>query len=254
MNNNQFEGIDIGKVKALNEAGWESGEIAAEVGASSNDVEEALAYIKLNPDPEKEETQRPVLIVLSEDEVKNLCERAASIGAREAMKKLDSERKKEITKRADRRLYNTKLLLRNYRALKEYADNAIFSRDQMKVSAMEMLEAFMQGEDTDAKIESIRRSTERTVIMIDHIDSMIGIYEAFCEKSKDKNLEYRRYEVMKDMYISEPELSAEEIAQKQNMSTQNVYKDLRMAIERLSALIFGVDGMTYRTNPRGEKE
>ena len=254
MNNNQFEGIDVGKVKALHDAGWENWEVANEVGISSDTVEEALAYIKLNPEPDKEETPRPVLIVLSEDEIKKICERAASIGAKEAMKKLDSERKKEITRRADRRLYNTKLLLRNYRALKEYADNAIFSREQMQVSAMEMLEAFMQGEDTDAKIESIRRSTERTVIMIDHIDSMIGIYEAFCEKSKDKNLESRRCEVLKDMYISEPELSADEIAQKQNMSVQNVYKDLKMAIERVSALIFGVDGMTYRANPRGEKE
>ncbi|MCR5788636.1 MAG: hypothetical protein K6G83_01995 [Lachnospiraceae bacterium] len=186
--------------------------------------------------------------------MRKICDKAASIGAREAMKKLDQERKKEFSKRADRRLYNTRLLLRNYRALKEYAENAIFSRDQMNVSAMEMLEAFMQGEDTDAKIESIRRSTERTVIMIDHIDSMIGLYEAFCEKSRDKNLEYRRYEVLRDMYIAEPELSPEEIAAKQNMSKQNVYKDLRMALERISALIFGVDGMTYQAIPRGEKE
>jgi predicted DNA-binding protein YlxM (UPF0122 family) len=38
-------------------------------------------------------------------------------------------------------------------------------------------------------------------------------------------------------------MSAKEIAEKQNISTRNVYEDLKVAMERLSALIFGVDGL-----------
>ena len=41
-------------------------------------------------------------------------------------------------------------------------------------------------------------------------------------------------------------LSAKEIAEKQHMSKDNVYADLRVATERLTALIFGVDGLKVR--------
>ena len=102
----------------------------------------------------------------------------------------------------------------------------------------------MQGDDADVKIDSIKRSSERTAIMINHIDAMIGLYEAYCERSKDGSLERRRYEVLWDMYIADMELTAEEIAAKQNISKNSVYADLRIATERLTALIFGVDGMT----------
>lgn len=43
--------------------------------------------------------------------------------------------------------------------------------------------------------------------------------------------------------MAEPVLSVKEIAEKQNMSKENVYSDLKVAEERLTALIFGVDGL-----------
>ena len=38
-------------------------------------------------------------------------------------------------------------------------------------------------------------------------------------------------------------MTVKEIAKKWNMSKENVYSDLKIATERLSALIFGVDGL-----------
>lgn len=53
----------------------------------------------------------------------------------------------------------------------------------------------------------------------------------------------RRYEAVWDMYMADNTLSVKEIAEKQNISIRNVYDDIKVAIERLSALIFGVDGL-----------
>ena len=44
-------------------------------------------------------------------------------------------------------------------------------------------------------------------------------------------------------YIIEHPLTVKEIAKKWHMSKENVYSDLKNAIEKVSALIFGVDGL-----------
>ena len=72
---------------------------------------------------------------------------------------------------------------------------------------------------------------------------MFGLYETYCDKAPNRDVEMRRYEVVWDMYMAEQTLSAKEIAKKQNISSRNVYEDIRIATERLSALIFGVDGL-----------
>ena len=61
-----------------------------------------------------EERAEKVIIALTPEQLKDICANAAEIGAKEALKTYDQERKKEQGKRADRRLRNTKLLLRNY--------------------------------------------------------------------------------------------------------------------------------------------
>lgn len=181
-------------------------------------------------------------VTLSLEQLRELNSEAAAIGAKEALKAFEQERKKDYECRVDRRLRNTKLLLRNYRMLKKHAENSVFSREQMEESAQDILESMMDMYDNSLIIESIKRSATRTAIMISHIDAMLGIYEAYCEKSSSE-IEVRRYEVLRDMYLAEEPLAAKEIAAKQSISTRNVYEDIKIATERLSALLFGVDGL-----------
>ena len=186
------------------------------------------------------------ILLLTDTDLKHIYEQAAVIGAREAMKKYDNERKREHGKRTDKRLRNTKLLLRNYRMLKKHAENSVFSRMQMEESAFDILESMMSNHDNEVIINSIKESAARTAVMVSHIDTMLSLYAVFCEKSPNHDIEQRRYDVLWDMYMAEDTLSAKEIAEKQNMSKENVYKDIRVAIERLSALIFGVDGLNVQ--------
>lgn len=183
------------------------------------------------------------LVVLTHGQLKEIYENAAAIGAKEALKMFEQERKKEQGKRANRRLRNTKLLLRNYHMLKEHAENSVFGRTQMEESAIDILESMMSMYDNEVIIESIKRSATRTAVIVSHIETMFGLYEAYCGNAVNKEIEMRRYEVVWDMYMADNTLSAKEIAEKQNISTRNVYGDIKVAIERLSALIFGVDGL-----------
>lgn len=191
-------------------------------------------------------TDNGILVVLTHDQLKDIYEKAANIGANEALKTLKKEREKEQGKRANRRLRNTKLLLRNYHMLKEHAENSVFGRTQMEESALDILESMMSMYDNEVIIESIKRSATRTAVIVSHIETMFGLYGAYCGNAPNREIEMRRYEVVWDMYMADNTLSAKEIAEKQHMSKDNVYADLRVATERLTALIFGVDGLKVR--------
>lgn len=195
---------------------------------------------------DSQKTDGKILVTLTQDQLKDIYEKAASIGAKEAVKAFEQERKKEQGQRADRRLRNTKLLLRNYHMLKEHAENSVFGRTQMEESAADILESMMSIYNNDVIIESIKRSATRTAVIVSHIETMFGLYAAYCDKSQNREIDMRRYEVIWDMYMAKNTLSVKEIAEKQNLSKDSVYADLRIATERLTALIFGVDGLSVR--------
>ncbi len=183
------------------------------------------------------------MILLTQDQLRKIYENAASIGAKEALKVFEQERKKEYNKRADKRLRNTKLLLRNYHMLKQHAENSVFGRTQMEESALDILESMMSIYNDEVIIQSIKNSATRTAIIVSHIETMFGLYHSYCENSKSCEIDLRRYEVVWDIYMAEKTMSVKEVAEKQNMSKENVYADIKIAIERLTALIFGVDGL-----------
>lgn len=244
--------VDIDKIIALSKAGWRNERIAEEMGMEPDAVDRAISdYMeKEKKQSEKkragkadEKTRVPTIITLTADQLRDIYEKAAAIGAKEALKTFEQERKKEYSGRADRRLRNTKLLLRNYHMLKEHAEQSVFGRTQMEESALDILESMMSMYDNEVIIESIKRSATRTAVIVAHIDTMFGLYAAYCDRSPTRDIDMRRYEVVWDMYMAEPTLSVKEIAEKQNMSKENVYADIKVAVERLTALIFGVDGL-----------
>ena len=245
--------VDVGKAEALQEAGWKPEKIAEEMHIDLAVMEKAVSAKKTarkkkeTPMPEQEEkaeTERESLtVVLTYGQMQELNEKAAAAGAKEALKTLEQERKKERSQRTDRRIRNTKLLLRNYHMLKEHAEKSVFGRTQMEESALDILESMMSIYDNEVIIESIKRSATRTAVIVSHIETMFGLYAAYCEKSRNREIDTRRYEVVWDMYMAEHTMTAKEIAQKQHISKDTVYSDVRNSIERLIALIFGVDGL-----------
>ncbi|WP_019555217.1 sigma-70 family RNA polymerase sigma factor [Propionispira raffinosivorans] len=155
----------------------------------------------------------------------------------ETVRKHDAKQKKV---RHDRRLYNTRLLMKNYNALKEHCDNSVSTLDDDDVcnlSAIDILDN-IDNTDKDVYIESIRRSNIRTRIMVDHIDVMLELFNAYCKQTDNQ----RKFEIVVGYYLQGK--STKDLAEEQNIDIRTCQRDVKFAIEKLSALIFGIDGLS----------
>lgn len=164
-------------------------------------------------------------------------------GVKAALAEIEAEKQRQRTGRYDRRLRNTRLLLKNYRLLKKHVRGAVFDAQTVKESAVDILDGLDEvAYDQDLYIESIKRSQQRTMILLRHIDQMLRYYRIDCEESGVPEAT-RRYREIMAIYIEEPRRSAAEIGAQEQVATRTVWKDVRAAIPPLSALIFGVDSL-----------
>lgn len=166
---------------------------------------------------------------------------AAEAGAKAGIEAYEKRMKIAQAERADRRLRNTKLLLRNYRMFKEHCDNAVYEVEQLDESVYDILDT-LTGSDSTLFVESIKQSVARTVTIVKHIDVMLQLYETYCYRIGSPE-EDRRYRVIKALYIDENPPEIDELAEQENIAKRTIYKDIDSACERLSALIFGIDGI-----------
>ncbi len=169
--------------------------------------------------------------------------RGIEAGVRAAMDYLAEEKERARKSRYDRRLRNTRLLLKNYRSFKRHAQGAIFNIKQAKENPIDILDGLDSAMlDDNLYVEGIKKSQQRTIVILHHVDEMLRYYRISCEQSgKDEDM--RRYRVIMATYIDEPKISALEIAEKENIEARTVYKDISNAVKPISALIFGIDSI-----------
>lgn len=172
---------------------------------------------------------------------------AARAGAKSAIDTIEKERQNLIRGFYDRRLRNTKLLLQNYRALMKHYEEAIYDAtaltEEESMTAAEVFELMSQYVyDNDLYVESIKASAARTHIIMEHTNKMLGVYRAYCQQAKRRDLK-RHWRVIDTLYLSKQAVTAEEVAKRENIDKRTVYKDVDAACEVLTALIFGVDGL-----------
>lgn len=169
-----------------------------------------------------------------------LIKTATEIGIQVGMEYIRKEKEARRKDRYDRRLRNTKLLLREYRRLKTHCTDAIYEIQHNPIFLLDEIDEFEY--DDQRYINSIKESTERTATIISHVDKMLEIYRQICEMSKYPE-EQRRYSIIKAVYLDEEEKDIDDIADEHCINKRTVYKDINKAVESLSALIFGVDGL-----------
>lgn len=177
-------------------------------------------------------------------------EKGIAAGVKAATDRIEEERKKERKGRYDRRLHNTRLLLKNYRVLKHHVLDAVHTgaraNEVISENAVDILDDLesmgFRKVDDRLYIESIKRSQQRTRIIIEHIDEMLRYWRIDCEQSGREEA-LRRYRIVVDTYISDDQMTAEELAQREHIEKRTVYKDIKAAMRPLSALIFGIDGI-----------
>ncbi|GBG57779.1 hypothetical protein SPFL3102_01498 [Sporomusaceae bacterium FL31] len=166
---------------------------------------------------------------------------AAEVGANTAMKYIEQNRKKQVKSRQDRRLRNTKLLLKNYNLLKNHINKSIFSIKQVAKSenAIDVLDT-LDDCDSNTYINSIKRSVARTYIIIAHIDEMLELYKYYCLQSGNIEDE-RRLRILHAYFFYKRKI--EEILEEEKIDERTFYRDIRKVCSKLSSLIFGIDGL-----------
>lgn len=169
----------------------------------------------------------------------------ADAGAAAAAKAIERERKAYRKKQYDWKYHNTKLLLRNYRRLNAYYQNAVFSQgdaEESDASFEETLRGMGRPADETIFVESIQKSYITTRIIMTHVNKMLECYQIMCERSSRKD-DKRRWRVLFGLYLSEDYTTAEEIAKEERIDKRTVYRDVDACAEDLTMLFFGVCGM-----------
>ena len=141
---------------------------------------------------------------------------------------------------------NTRLLLKHYRTLKAHNKIADSSTDKIyEEDAVDVLDDIEAIDDEEQYVQAISRTKIRTLIIVGHLNKAMKYYEAIC-KSEGK-IQERRYKIIKYMYIDSREDDStpnyEEAAEYFNLNIKTVGRDVRLAIEDLSILFFGIDGI-----------
>ncbi|HBG7314072.1 hypothetical protein NMF85_10665 [Clostridioides difficile] len=176
-----------------------------------------------------------------------MIERVAKEAAEKAIQIYKIKSNEEAIELYNRKIRNTKLLLKHYREFKKHIDNSVFKVSCKSGNAIEVLTTLADRYvSEDLFVESISKSVSRTNVIIAHIDIMLKIYKEYCNNSND--IEQRRYRIIEERFIKEVKhkkdrSSINKIAKRENIDTRTVYKDIDQACERLATLIFGVDGI-----------
>lgn len=183
-------------------------------------------------------------VTISQEELDRLMGLAAETGANAAMKRFEELREQDAVELYDNRLRNTKTLLRNYRLFRAHVSSAVY---EAKIEAAENPLAILRdlmtpGRTENMVVESIKRSTTRTAIIVQHIDRMLDCFEAVCLKEGGADAQ-RRLRVIQGLYISEDKKTVAELAEAENVVERTIYKDVDAACEILAPLMFGIDAV-----------
>ena len=179
--------------------------------------------------------------------LKEVMEKSSETAAKAAIKAVEREKKKIKQQDYDWKYHNTKLLIRNYRQLNEYFQNAVFDTagaEEVDDSFEEILRLMENRRlmDENVFVESIQKNYLRTKIIMTHVNTMLDAYKLLCERSNRADSK-RHWRVLHRLYLSVKCATATEIAAEENIDKRTVYKDIDACITDLTCLFFGVSGI-----------
>lgn len=169
----------------------------------------------------------------------------AEVGAKAAIKAVERERKAYRRQQYDWKYHNTKLLLRNYRRLNTYYENAVINvkdAEEADESFEDIMRSMGRPADEEIFVESIQKNYLATRIIMTHVNKMLDCYEIMCKRSSRQD-DARHWRVLNELYLTEDYTTAEEIAKQEHIDKRTVYKDIDVCAADLTALLFGVGGI-----------
>lgn len=177
-------------------------------------------------------------VKLSNEELKALCEQAVEnyIDQHERMKKENQSRL----------LYNTKILLENYRKLKRYVERALTNLEDViytnypdyTIQILEILGLRVE----DQKSYAIAKGVAATRILMTHIDRMLGEYRRECEESENPIMQ-RRWDVISKMYLEDEKMNTKQLAEKYCVDPRVIQEDAKQGREDIKVMFFGIEAL-----------
>ncbi len=181
---------------------------------------------------------------------KEIVKIAAKQAVKVTLETLKTQKKKERQERRDWRLRNTKLLLEHLQEFKDHADKSIFDVRKVLESAQYdprgVYSRQISGKQ-DIYLEGLALSAGRTETLVQQTESMLELYRLQCEKGSAEK--QRRYRVLKAYVLDKKDY--QKIAEEENISKSTVFRDIELATEALSVLLFGAD-IFYDLNQEDE--
>ena len=170
----------------------------------------------------------------------------AEAAATAAAKVTERERKRLQRQQSDKRYHDTKLLIKKYRQLNEYDQNAVYDEEaaeEVDEDFEEIMRSFgVSFKEKELTANSIRRNYLVTRVVMAHVNKMLDVFQTMCEKS-NRASDKRRWKILHDLYLAEEPTTAEELAQQENISKRAVYDIVDRCIPDLTILFFGICGI-----------
>ena len=186
---------------------------------------------------------------IKKEELEAMLNEASKRGAEAGVSAFMATISKQKANRERQVVNATKVLLKKYRDFKTMADKTLVDAASVEEEStdedlIEAINALMQfGIDKrELDIVSNQKRVYRTKALMAHVDVMLEAYRIRCDKALNQD-EQRRYRVIYEMYISPEPLAAIDIAESEHIGLTTVYDTVNKAINDLSILIFGVDGI-----------
>ena len=171
---------------------------------------------------------------------KEIVKIAAEQAVKVTLETLKTQKKKERQERRDWRLRNTKLLLEHLQEFKDHADKSIFDVRKVLESAQYDPQGVYSRQISgkqDIYLEGLALSAGRTETLVQQTESMLELYRLQCEKGSAEK--QRRYRGLKAYVLDKKDY--QKIAEEENISKSTVFRDIELATEALSVLLFGAD-------------
>ena len=158
---------------------------------------------------------------MTDIEIKRLAKEAAI----EAIKEL-------MYQKTDKRLHNTRLLMRNYNNLKEHINS---NSDNIEIIVN--IDDEVELKSDYIWLESVVRSKTRTAKMMKYVDDKLKYLE---NKYKEKQ-EYEKFRAFELKFIEEK--TNEDIREELNCSINMPKRWIDIVIKELSILLWGIDAI-----------
>ena len=158
---------------------------------------------------------------MTDIEIKRLAKEAAL----EAIKEI-------MYQKTDKRLHNTRLLMRNYNNLKEHINS-----NSDNVEIIVNIDDEVELKSDYVWLESVARSKTRTAKMMKYVDDKLK----YLEHKYENKQEFEKYDAFYLFYIEEK--TNEEIQEELSCGKNSVKKWRDLIINELSILLWGIDAI-----------